>query len=371
MKLSVIVVFIAIASLIIIAGHLGLYVSWVKFFHISDIRVKRALGITVGILSCSFIVASALTYWKENTLVNAIYGAAGGWLGIVWYLTLATAAVWLVFLVSWLLGQRLPLATVAGVLLAASVVYSIYGIWNAQHPVVKRITVTIPNLPETWRGRTVVQLSDVHLGPVHREKFLQRVVDQVAQMNPDAVFITGDLFDGGGRDLSALVDPLAQLTPPHGIYYITGNHETYVGLDHSLSAVRSVPAIHILRDQLRDVDGLQLLGIDYPLSGTSKDVQPVLALLDRTKPSIVLYHEPKLELVDAIQSAGANLLLAGHTHVGQLWPFNFITNAMYRGEDYGLTQKSGFSLYTSSGIGTWGPPVRTGNRPEIVAITLR
>ncbi|MFH1207498.1 MAG: metallophosphoesterase [Patescibacteria group bacterium] len=360
-------IFLLIATCMIVAGHLGLYASWVKFFSVNNTNIKWILRIGLGALSISFIIASLLTYWKENAFVNALYSGVSVWLGMAWYLILAVAAAWIVILIGRWFGAAMPLAIVGSIFMAIGLAYSIHGIWNAQHPIIKRIVVTIPNLPQAWKGRTAVQLSDVHLGPVHREKFFQKVIDQVKPLNPDAVFVAGDLFDGSGRDLDKLAEPLNQLNPPLGMYYVTGNHETYIGLDRAMAALDAV-RVTKLHDRAVIAAGLQIVGIDYPKIGEKKDFAAIMSHIDPDRPSIVLWHEPNH--LDELKQLGASLVLSGHTHVGQMWPFNFITQAMYHDNDYGLHSDGNFSVYTSSGVGTWGPPMRTGNRPEIVAITF-
>ncbi|MFA6553142.1 MAG: metallophosphoesterase [Patescibacteria group bacterium] len=365
MKWYFMIGFLLVATIMIVAGHIALYASWLTFFGIHSLKIKWALRIILAILSMSFIITSLLTYWRENTFVNALYGGSGGWLGMAWYLSLAVALTWIIYFIGRWFGVKIPLAIIASACMAMGLAYSVYGIRNAQHPVIKRVTLTIPNLPQAWKGRTAVQLSDVHLGPVHREKFLQRVVDQVKSLNPDAVFVTGDLFDGGGRDLDKLAEPLNQLNPPLGMYYITGNHETYIGLDQALAALEN---IHMkkLHDQMVIAAGMQIVGIDYPKMGEKKDLAAIMSHTDPLQPSIVLWHEPNH--LDELKRLGANVVLSGHTHVGQIWPFNYITQAVYGANDYGLQTDGDFSQYTSSGVGTWGPPMRTGNRPEIVVI---
>ncbi len=361
-------IFLLLATIMIVAGHIALYASWLQFFGITSMKVKWVLRIVLGVLSVSFVITSLLTYWKENAFVNALYAGSSAWLGILWYLGLAVAVTWLVFTLGRIFGIKLPLAVIAGFFMTLGMAYSVYGIWNAQHPVIKKVTVTIPNLPQAWKGRTAVQLSDVHLGPVHREKFFQKVINQVKSLNPDVVFVTGDLFDGGGRDLDKLAEPLDQLNPPMGSYFITGNHETYIGLDNALAALENIQ-ITKLHDKTVVVAGMQIVGIDYPKMGEKKDLATIMGHTDPAVPSIVLWHEPN-HLAE-LRQFGADLILSGHTHVGQVWPFNFITQAIYGANDYGLNVDGNFSQYTSSGVGTWGPPMRTGNRPEIVAITFQ
>jgi hypothetical protein len=360
-------IFLLTATALVILGHLGLYGTWVKFFGIHAGGARRSLLAIVLVLSVSFTITSVLVFWKEAFLTNLLYTISSIWLGFVWYAAIAAALTWGVWFLGKLLHVNMPMVVVTVALLAAAMGVSAYGVWNAWHPVVRQFSVNIPNLPEPWRGQKIIQLSDVHLGPVHRKDFMQSVVNLTNAEQPAAVFITGDLFDGGGRDLNALAEPLKDLHSTHGTYYITGNHETYVGVERSLAAIKDLK-LTILRDQVTDVAGVQVLGIDYPVGTTTKDVAPLLAKLEPTKPSIVLWHEPKY--VDQVKAAKVNLLLAGHTHDGQLWPFGTITKWVYKGYHDGLHTDGNFNEYTSPGVGSWGPPMRTGNRPTIAVFTL-
>ncbi len=366
MKMLV-VLFILIAALIIFCGHAGLYYSWVHFFSIDGSQARKVLGIVMAILSVSFIISTVLVHWKESFLTEKLYLLSSAWLGIAWYFALATVGVWIILLIDKVLKGHFPVAGTAVVFLCIALAYSVYGLWNAQNPRIKNITVAIKDLPSSWQGVTAVQLSDIHLGPIHRYGFMDKVIKLTNKAKPDIVFITGDLFDGAGQKLNHLASPINDLQAQLGVYYITGNHETYVSLNKSLAAVRETKA-KLLSDKVVDVNGMQILGVNYPQVGEKKDFATLAGLIDRTKPSIVLYHEPKVALVKLFKDAGANLMLSGHTHLGQMWPFNYITHKVYQGDDYGLHTDGNFSLYTSDGVGTWGPPMRTGNHPEIVVI---
>lgn len=359
--------FILITALIVILGHGLLWISLVKFLGISALKAKITIGIILGILSISFLVTMLLTYVSDTWIVNSLYAASGVWLGAMLYIGMAIVVVWIVYGLSLLFHFHAPTTLLTSALLFCALVYTGYGAWNAQHPILKKIDVTIPNLPEAWKGKTVVQLSDIHLGPVHRQAFLKRVVQSTNSVHPDLVFITGDLFDGAGKHLDQLAEPLKDLVTTKGVYFITGNHETYIGVQKSLDAIKDLP-ISILRDKVSVIDGLNIIGIDYPTPGEKKDLTDDLTLVATHQPNIVLFHEPKG--IDAFKTAGTNLLLSGHTHVGQLWPFGYITRSIFKGYDYGLHAEGSFTEYTSSGVGTWGPAIRTGNKPEIDVITL-
>lgn len=366
---SVFVIFVTLASLIVVAAHGGLYLTLVKLLHIEPGALRRALFWVLLVLSVSFIGSLLLIHWRENLATRIPYLLSSVWTGAFVYLLIACVAAWILVLllrVSGINGVATERA-VASVVFLAAIGFSIYGLWNAANPVVRSLMVTIRDLPEAWRGRKIAQISDVHIGAILREGFLSRVVELTNAQKPDMVVITGDLFDGSGPELGRLAQPLDGLQAPLGTYFITGNHETYVGLDKSLEALSGLK-LRILRDEVVEIDGVQLVGIDYPLMGQRKNLDSVMARVDRGKPIIVLYHEPAFS--DTMKPLGVDLQLAGHTHRGQMWPFNYITRRVYRGLDHGLYQDGDYSLYTSCGTGTWGPPLRSGNRPEVVVFTL-
>jgi len=363
-----IIIFITIAQLIIILAHTFLYYSWAHFFHFSNPAQLRTLGIILGILSISFLSASLLVFWRDNIIIKAVYYLAAIWLGLLLYLFLTTLIAWIIEGAVRLSGTNLNIGIVAGILVAASILYSVYGLWNASNPRTRHITVAIKNLPPSWKGRTAVQISDVHLGTIWGRRFMERIIGKIAEIKPDMLFITGDLFDGEGDDMAGEIAPLKSLSPPLGTYFITGNHETYLGIAKTVKALSDIP-LTFLDDQMVDLDGVQLLGISYPLAGEHKNLDSTLQVLDPEKPSIVLFHSPVH--IELFKRHRVNLQLAGHTHQGQIWPLNYITDKVYNGYDRGLHLDGDYNLYTSVGTGTWGPPMRTGNHPEIVVITFK
>ena len=364
-----IIIFVLLSLVMMISGHAGLWISFIKFFGINSIMIKKILGIFLGVMSISFIVSVGLVHWHETPFINNLYLISSVWLGTVWYIALSVAATWGFIWLGRFIDIKFPIMAISIVLLLVAVSYSGYGIWNAFHPRLKNISISIKNLPDYWQGKKIVQLTDIHLGTIHHRRFMEKLVEQVNDLNPDLIFITGDLFDGAGQKLNHLAEPISDLNSNNGIYYISGNHETYISLENSLSAVGETSAI-ILRDELVELEGLQILGIDYPMIGQEHDLKPVLQKIDSSRPSIVLYHEPKEQVWKLVKEAGASLMLSGHTHKGQMWPFSWVAKLVYGDYYYGLNTDKDFTIYTSNGVGTWGPPMRTGNHPEIVEITL-
>jgi len=358
---------ITIASLIIVLAHAGLYFSWLKFFHITDPGFRRGLAIALFVLSISFIIGSLLVHRYQHGISGAIYLVASIWLGAFLYILMSVVLTWAIAGVSALATGSAYIKPIATACLAIAVGFSLYGLWSAANPTVTEITVPIKNLPASWEGRKIAQISDVHLGAINRTGFMKHIVEEVNRVNPDMVVITGDLFDGVGDDLGSLVSPLAALHPTLGTYFVTGNHETYHGVDSCIAALDGLP-IKVLRNDIIDLDGVQLLGIEYPLREQKIVLDTILQRLQPGRPTIALFHMPSG--MDLFKKYGVNLLLCGHTHVGQMWPFNYITHRVYHGYDYGLKTDGDFSIYTNSGAGSWGPPYRTNVRPEVAVVTV-
>jgi hypothetical protein len=237
-------------------------------------------------------------------------------------------------------------------------------------PTVREYEVKIKNLPASWEGKTVVQISDVHLGPVYREKFFSRLINQTNALKPEAVFITGDLFDGMEAEFSWLNHPLTKLQAPQGIYYSYGNHDLYLGFNRVKNLLSGNPVM-ILDDKMVVVDGLQIIGINYSFN---HDFDLEAAILKQAQytpdmPSILLFHAPRN--ISLAKKVGINLQLSGHTHDGQMFPYNFLIKWAHQGYGYGLSSEGNFNLIVNGGAGTWGPPMRTSARAEIVKIVLK
>jgi len=381
------------AAVLLLGTHYFIHRSIVSAFDVTRPRARLALALAFTALAISIPLAMLLHRFHGNPITRVLHTFSSFWLGLALHLVFFLALGWAVHGISRLVGR--PLATGAAVSLAAVLAFSasLYGLWNANHPVVTSFEVEISELPESWEGRTVVQLSDVHLGSVHGRRFLRHVVETVNALDPEAVFITGDLLNGSSSDLDRFEDLLDALQARRGVFFVTGNHEGYARLTTSLEFLKQTK-IRVLDDECIEMDGLQVVGIGFPwFSKKRASLNP----FDRggcyraEKPSILLYHTPtdvherfadrNTQQVRSYfapdttfsfaAGSGVDLQLSGHTHRGQMFPFGFLTRVLWNGFDRGLHRIGSFSLYVSSGIGTWGPPVRTGSRGEVVAIRLK
>jgi len=366
----VIPIFILIAFSILFLSQYFIYFSSVHFFGIAAPAHRSALAGILFLLPATFIATSILTHWSDNFSLRALCFVSGLWLGVGLAMIVTFAVAWGACGMGRLFRHLPSPAFLGWAAVGLACLYSAYGVWNTYHPRTQDLIVRIKNLPPAWRGRRVAQLSDAHLGSILRAGFATSLVTMVNAANPDLVVITGDLFDGGDGNLAELIAPLNSLRAPLGVYFVTGNHETYLGVERAYAALRTT-RVRILANQMVTIDGLQLIGISYPEQGHSLDLAQALAKLpgfDPSLPSILLYHSPTH--IAQAKAAGINLQLSGHAHHGQIFPIQFISRLVYGKYYYGLHVENGYTLYTSGGAGTWGPTMRTGNKPEIAIIRL-
>lgn len=363
--------FIISALAILLGSHYLLYLSVLYFFSVVDPVVKTTLFSALAFWAVSFILATLLMMLKENFVTRSFYFISGFWEGLFMNLMMATISIWIIFDISQLIKSDINVAALATFFFSLALLYSLYGVWNARSPRIKNISVFIPNLPNCWKNKRIVQLSDIHIGHVNRKKFVKDVTKKVNSIEPEMVVITGDLFDGMDGDLESPVKLINGIKSKRDVFFITGNHETYLGLNQVKNDLAKTNAV-MLNDEVRDIDGLKLIGINYPDRTEKKNMLAILKSLQHNfigQPNILLYHSPVR--INEIKDMGVNLELCGHTHRGQLFPLNYISRLIYKKYHYGLHTIGTYTLYTTSGTGSWGPPMRTGNAPEIVAITLR
>jgi predicted MPP superfamily phosphohydrolase len=366
----VIPLFFIVALSILYFSHYFLYCSIVHFFGITGAKRKVVLALILFLLPTSFIASEILAHWANDFLTRALFFSSSLWLGVGLTLMTAFALAWAAWGATKLFTHSPSPAVFGLAAVALASLYSGYGVWNAYHPRTENVTVRIKNLPPDWRGKKIAQISDVHLGHILGARFFDRLVEEVNAVDPSIVFITGDLFDGADGRLDDLVGPLNNIRAPLGIYYVTGNHETYLGTDRAYAALTKTKA-RILRDEMTVINGLQIIGISYPERGHPKNIAETIRQLphfDPRMPSLLLYHSPTQ--TEQLKATGISLQLSGHTHQGQIFPIQLISRLIYGKYYNGLHIEGNYAIYTSSGAGTWGPTMRTGNHPEIAVIHL-
>jgi len=346
--------------------HYFIYTTWMVAYDGSDFSAGW-LRAMLAMLSVSFVAATLLAFRYTNPAVRTIYRISAVWLGIVSFLFFAACASWVVFGVTRIAGSKVQFHEIVEILYAVAVMIGFAGVLNAGWTRIRRITVRLENLPETWRGRKAALISDLHLGHVRNGGFLRRIVARVMKENPDAVFLAGDLYDGTAIDAVKAAEPLRNLRAPQGTYFVAGNHEQFGDDSRYLKAV-SRAGVRVLHNEKVEADQLQIVGVPYNHASHDDHFQKVLREIgvDRNRASILLTHAPDRPHI--AEQEGISLQVSGHTHLGQFFPWTWMARRIYRQFVYGLSRIGKMLVYTSSGAGTWGPPLRLGSSPEIVLL---
>jgi predicted MPP superfamily phosphohydrolase len=359
--------FIAVIQSLLCLIHLFLYKTWTFSPAGGDTPGAFWIQLGLGVLSASFVAASLLAYRYTNTPLRAFYRAAAVWMGMLTFLFFAAVFSWIIFGVARWAGLDVNFHRIVELLFAAAAVTGLFGVINASWTRITRTTVRLANLPLAWRGRTAALISDVHLGHVRNGNFLRRMVAKILKEKPDAIFIAGDLYDGTAIDARRAAEPLNKLVAPHGVYFVAGNHEQFRDDSKYVDAITAA-GVRVLRNEKVDADGLQIAGVPYLSATHGAHFASVLRdiRLDHDRASILLTHAP--DHPEIAEAAGVSLQLSGHTHLGQFVPWSWMARRVYRQFVYGLSRIGKMQVFTSSGAGTWGPPLRLGSNPEIVVL---
>ena len=374
--------FIAIALLVILAIITGIHLYlWKRLVRDTLTgRARRLGGIAVLVLALSIPLALI-----GERLVPQGFRPALAWPGYVWialmfYLLVTLAILEIPRLVIRLTRRRTlaadpsrrlllgrSLAITAGV---ASVAATGIGMVQALGPPdLKRVPIRLRKLPASMNGFRIAVVSDIHLGPLLGRAHTERIVRMINGTNADLVAVVGDLVDGSVAKLGPAAEPLQDLRAKHGSFFVTGNHEYFSGFQEWIEEVRSL-GLTVLRNQRVEIDGLDLAGVNDATGGGQGDPPDYAAALDgrdASRPVVLLAHQP----VQAKESArhGVDLQLSGHTHGGQMVPFNLVVG-LQQPIVAGLGTIDGTQVYVTRGAGFWGPPVRFGAPPDISLIEL-
>jgi predicted MPP superfamily phosphohydrolase len=265
----------------------------------------------------------------------------------------------------------LTLGVSAGVLVASGI--SVFNYLSK--PIVTKIKFSLNSLPKIFNGYRIVQISDLHVGQLMTKSKLKEIVELVNELNPDLIAITGDLVDGSLELLSKEITPIKDLKAKDGVYFVTGNHEYYNGVEEWVKEIKSL-GVNVLNNEntkiLNGSDSFYLVGInDFDAKRFGEKFAPnlskALSGINNNENVVLLAHQP-LAVKEAAEF-GVDLVLSGHTHGGQIWPFNYLVSLQQKFLK-GFYQYKNTKLYVNQGTGCWGPPMRLGSENEITEITL-
>ncbi|HEY3754612.1 MAG TPA: metallophosphoesterase [Opitutaceae bacterium] len=317
----------------------------------------------------AFVPAMLWGHTTRHPLLPTLTRLSAIAVGFLSFALVAAAVAWLVALVCRGVGRPSAVRPLAELVFALAGVVAAYGLANSVVPRTTRLRVALPHLPAAWGGRTVALISDIHLGNVRSAAFVRHLVRRLNRARPEAVFISGDMFDGTKIDLRSAASDWSGLKAPRGAYFVTGNHDER-GMREAYCAALARTGIRILNNEMVELDGLQVVGI-HDAEIHSPEIYRELLLKAKVSPDktcLLLAHQPVN--LDVPERAGIHLQLSGHTHGGQFWPWSLIARRVHGKFVYGLNRHRRMLIYTSSGAGTWGPPFRVGTRSEIVLLQL-
>jgi predicted MPP superfamily phosphohydrolase len=341
-------------------------------------------GFLVAILffSLSFVAGRLLERVWLSPLSEALTWIGSYWLAAMLYFFLAVLAIDILRLLL-LIFPVVPENVLEAVrrerhwilvgTVGLVVLLLVAGHLNAAFPRVRELDLTLER-PLRNGSLRVVAATDIHLGTIIGRQRCDRIVQTINRLEPDLVLLPGDVVD---EDLGPVIrenlgESLRAIRARYGVFAVTGNHEYIGGADEACRYLEE-HGIRVLRDSVVTLpDGLQIVGREdramRQFAGRArKSLNDLLSGLDSSKPVLMMDHQPFQ--LEEVSRAGVDVQLSGHTHHGQIWPLNYITGAMYE-ISRGYRRIGRTHFYVSSGAGTWGPPVRLGNTPEIVLLTL-
>lgn len=373
-------IFLSVVLTVYFLVNTFIYVQTRPIFSIPTIGIWLRLLFLV--LVAAYPLGRLVEAFASGILSATLIKLGSIWLGAMLYLFLILVLLLIARLTNSLLGitdyldfknhANYKQIAIAGVYSITAVIL-ILGHINATSPKVSRVAIHSGKKLDKSVLR-IVAVSDIHLGTIIGKNQLKKLVILVNKQEPDIVLLAGDIFD---EDIAPVVNGgmgtlLEQIQAKYGVYAVTGNHEYFGKFDAKIDYLKQ-HKVNVLRDSVAQIGSLYVIGREdrqsnRALDQTRKTIRELADSLDKSKLMILLDHQP-YNLNEA-QENGIDLQISGHTHHGQLWPFNYATKAIFE-VSKGYYQKGNTHYYVSTGFGTWGPRIRIGNRPEIVVIEVR
>ncbi len=368
---------------LIVLGYLGIqiYAGWQAYVGLALAwYAVPVLAVWVALMTFSLPLVWQLEHRGRHRLATVIAWSGFGWMGWVFVFFWIALSLDVLSMAVTVAGAAMhadmsvPAATLGSFALAATLALLVtaYGFLDASRVRIERITLTSPKLSAASGTFRIALISDVHLGVIVGARRLRRIVERLRQLDADVVVSAGDLVDGLEHRLRELAPLFDALRPRYGKFAVTGNHEYYAGIEHSLRFHQRA-GFTMLRGASVDVtEAITIAGVDDPTGRRSGDAvtdeRVPLARVARERFRVLVKHQP---LLDAAAADLFDLQLSGHVHKGQIFPFEWFVRLAYPVRT-GLTRLAGGSwLYVSRGTGTWGPPMRVGASPEIALIEIK
>lgn len=355
--------FISVVPIAYLIGNIFLYYRFLRRIKKATLACKIVLSVLFWFLAVSMILSMLLHDVEQPYFVAATMFRAGSmWMMFVFY----TSLVLLLFDVVRFVCPAFKAGLCAAALIVSCIM--VYGNYNYRHPEVVPIDITLDKKMDGSVKFAVV--SDIHLGYGTGKSELRRFVKMINDLDADAVLIVGDLFDNSVKPAirKRYNDELALLNAPQGVFMVPGNHEYISGIEECEAFLADTP-VRMLSDTIVELpSAVQLVFFDDCSKRPIKRLKKLLSSVDDSKPIVYLQHQPTF--LDKTNAYGVDVRFSGHTHHGQSWPINYITDAIYK-QSHGYRKWSHSHVWVSSGLSLWGPHVRLGTKGDIAVVTLR
>jgi predicted MPP superfamily phosphohydrolase len=361
------------------------FVAWTGL-HVYVFWRLSSIPLVARHVSRKLLIATAAVLWAGNflqrfldnrgleSLTQPLELFVMNWLGILFLIFICLLIIDIITVFGFVLRRYVPMLRSVG-LLAGIVLATLALVQGLRPPVVVDYEVRLAGLPAEDDGLEIAVLSDLHIGRLLDGQWLSARIEQVKALQPDMVIMLGDLFEGDSQSerQDSMINMLRGLAPRYGVWAVTGNHESHGGRDASVRFLED-GGVHVLRNEWNEIrPGLAIGGVDdgghQESTGTSADrIKQMLAAKPPADATVFLCHRP--QMISEAASAGIGLMLSGHTHGGQIWPFSYLVSLM-NPLLAGRYDVNGMPVIVSRGTGTWGPRMRLWSPGEILRITLQ
>ena len=356
-------IFFLLLPIIYIAGSIYLYIKLIKATKKRSLMLTIAASLLFWLATASFFISMAMRNGElPHIVTGAMFRTGSLWTIFIIY----TSFIALVIDITRLIFPKFQCTTLHACIISTALLA--YGHYNYCNPDIVPLDITVEKPMEG--SLKIAVISDLHLGHGTGKSTLKRFVNIVNNQNPDLILIAGDLIDNnvGAVRAEHLEEELSLLQAPQGIYMAPGNHEYISGYEECEEFLKHTP-IKMLRDSVVNLScGAQLLLRDDVFNKQRLKIKKILALADNNRPTILIDHNPRE--IGKKNELGIDIQISGHTHHGQVWPGNYITDYIYE-QSHGYRKWSHSHVWVSSGLSLWGPPIRLGTNSDIAIITLR
>ncbi len=359
-----------ILSLIILVSEYIVYASLHDARIIKSQQLETILMVLGFVFPIIFIFSIRYSY-RHYSLINSWLNVISSiWILIVSYLFIVYVFITILIFSNSFFNLKLNIEIIYNTFFIGVLITTLYGILNSRNIKIVRVEIDSDKLRKHWSDKKIIIISDTHIGNINRVRFMKKIVKIMKSENPDIVFNVGDLIDGAAFPYKECFEPLSFLDPGLGSYYVEGNHETY-SKDYKKFRLEFPKNLVDLTGKKIIMNGTQIIGLGYKERESSNEIISRLKSLEYNSemPSIILVHDPKN--IEAISSLGATLVLSGHTHNGQFFPFTIIIKRLYKKYSHGVAYTNNTASITSCGVGTSVVPMRIGTTPEIIVLKIK